>query len=1049
MPACGGCGAQAPAGARFCPACGARLDIAAPAGESRRRVTVLFSDLAGSTALGERLDPETLRRVMARYYDEMRAVIERHGGSLEKFIGDAVMAVFGIPARREDDALRAVRAADEMRAAQEALNDQLEAGYGVRLQVRTGVNTGEVVAGDPGTGQAFVVGDAVNVAARLEQAAAAGEILVGAETERLVRDAAVLEPVAALGLKGKAELVPAFRLVAAAGATARPSDGAGPLVGREAELAALRAAFERCAGGGCELIPVIGAAGIGKSRLVRELEVELGGRARFLYGRCLSYGEGGTYWPVAEIVRAAAGIQLADPPEVARERLAALGAGGEAAASVAGVLASMIGLDDAPHRPEEATWAVRLLLRRLAADRPLVLVIDDLHWAEPALLDLVADVAGGDDGSAVLLAALARPELLELRGDLAADGLTLEPLGEADRRRLVGDAEPGVAERIAEVAGGNPLFVRELLRSLLEEGAVERRDGALVATRPLDELPLPPTLEAVLGARLERLATGERAVAEGASVVGEAFERGEAHELAPDPVRPVLDPCLAALVRHDVIVEAGETAFRFAHLMIRDVTYQGMLKERRAELHERFADWLERRAGERVGEVEDILAFHLERAYRYRAALAPVGEAELRLARRAALHLVSAGQRALARLDRAGAMKLLRAGRELLPDDDRDSLEAGLELANALAESGDMEAAQREAGVVQRLATATGADDLALRARLEEVEYLTWSDPRAGRVATEQIAHEAVRRFGATGDRRGLARAWRAVGMWHFGAGRMNAAGEALAAAVEHAKAAGDERAAREMWPWHLTATLVWGGLPATEAILRVHRHLAEVHGRPFDELHLRMILMHLLFLQQRSDEARQLWRGLVTALAEVGSGREALIVEYVYAQGEWMAGETAVAEPHLRHVFEEADEGFRWSAGLDLAEMLIEHGSCDEAERVCDGAAAETPEEDVQVEVAWRAVKAQSLAQRGEIEPAERLAREAVRLADGMELPDDQARALLALTCALDFAGRRDEADSAFAAAVETYQRKEHLSGVARARRVREAWLGRATVAR
>jgi class 3 adenylate cyclase/tetratricopeptide (TPR) repeat protein len=1055
MPACGACGARAPDGARFCPACGARLAPEAQA-ESRRRVTVLFSDLAGSTELGENLDPETLRRVMARYFDEMRAVLERHGGLVEKFIGDAVMAVFGIPARREDDALRAVRAALEMRAAQERLNDELQARFGVRLGVRTGVNTGEVVAGDPGLGQAFVLGDAVNVAARLEQAAAEGEILVGADTERLVRPDVVLEPVAPLELKGKRDRVPAFRL--AGGERPPAPDAEVALVGREHELAALHAAFGRCAErGSCELVTLLGAPGIGKSRLVRELATGLGERARLLQGRCLSYGDGGTYWPVAEIVRDAAGIGPGDGTRGARAKLATMLAGEEAADAVAGVLASMIGLDDLPHDPREASWAVRRLVRSLAAARPLVLVLDDLQWAEPALLDLIAEVAGAGDGGPALLIGVGRPELRELRpglwGDVAGTALTLAPLGEADSRRLIGqlagEAEPQVAARLTEAAGGNPLFVGELLRSLIEEGALARRAGRIAAVRPLDELDVPPTLEAVLAARLERLGADERTVAEGASVVGEEFRHAEVSELAPDPVRPRLDDCLAALVRHEVIADGGAEAFRFAHLLIRDVTYLGMLKERRAELHERFADWLERRAGDRVGEIEDILAFHLEQAYRYRASLAPVGERELQLSRRAHGHLMSAGQRALARLDRTGALKLFRAAHDLLPPGDRQRLEVRLEIANALAESDEREAAEREAGAVWREAEAAGEDDLALRARLEQVEHLTWLDPPQGNLALEGLPERAIARLTESGDHRGLARAWRLAGMREFGAGRFTAAGEGLATAIEHAKAGVDARAAREMWPWLLWTTLLWGPLPAGEAARRGERLLAESRGRPFEELHVRLVLCLVYFWLGRDEEARAMRRAIESAVQELGLAREAMIGDFFYGQGEWLAGRPDIAEPCLRHCYEAGEEGYRWTIALALAELLLDQARFDEAERLADDAAAANDEEDIGVEGAWRIVKSVVLAERGDGAEAERLAREAVAISEGSDNLEAHARAWLALARVLARRGRHDEAADAFDVALARRERKENLAGAAHVRAWRERLLSRPAGAR
>ena len=377
MPLCGQCHTDNPPQARFCLACGNTLaDARPPARELRKTVTIVFSDLVGSTRLGESLDSESLRQVMSRYFDTMRAILEHHGGTVEKFIGDAVMAVFGIPAVREDDAVRAVRATAEMREALEDLNARLEGRWGVRLRVRTGVNTGEVVAGDASLGQRFATGDAVNVAARLEQAAGGDEILISEATHQLVRDAVRVEPVEPLALKGKSHVVPAFRLVevvADAPGVARRLDS--PIVGREREMGRLRGALERARNDRrCQLMTVLGPAGVGKSRLAHELGVAVAGGASVLRGRCLPYGEGITFWPVAEVVRHAAGIGASDSSDEARAKLAALVPADDDAPTVIERVAGVLGLVDAAASSEETSWALRKLLEALAVERPLVLL---------------------------------------------------------------------------------------------------------------------------------------------------------------------------------------------------------------------------------------------------------------------------------------------------------------------------------------------------------------------------------------------------------------------------------------------------------------------------------------------------------------------------------------------------------------------------------------------------------------------------------------------------------------------------------------------------
>src|SRR5829696_779681 len=428
---CPTCGEPNPRRARFCLACGDPLPAwAGRPGGTRKAVTVVVSDLSGSTAMGERLDPESLSQVMARYYEAMRAVVLHHGGTVE-LVGDAVHAVFGVPAAHEDDALRAVRAAAGMHAALAELNQRLAAEGRVRLEVHTGVNNGEVVAGDPNLGS-LVVGEAVSLAARLEQAAGRGEILLGRRTWSLVRDAVEVELPQLVAVPGRRDAEPAYRLLAVRPGTAgRARRLDAPFVGRASELQLFRWAYERAAGeAALHLLTVLGGPGVGKTRLVLEAAGRLGGDPAVLAGRCLPYGNGSTFWPLAEVVRQAAGIGLDDPPAAARAKLAAVvgadpGSPGEHpggppdppgdGALVAERIGQLIGLEAAPAPIEEAVWSTRRLLEALAAARPLVAVFDDLHWAEPTFLDLLEQLAETTHEGPILLVAVARPELLEQR----------------------------------------------------------------------------------------------------------------------------------------------------------------------------------------------------------------------------------------------------------------------------------------------------------------------------------------------------------------------------------------------------------------------------------------------------------------------------------------------------------------------------------------------------------------------------------------------------------------------------------------------------------
>ncbi|MEX0625381.1 MAG: adenylate/guanylate cyclase domain-containing protein, partial [Chloroflexota bacterium] len=471
---CGVCGEQNPIEHRFCATCGTALTGRVKFQESRKTVTIVFADPKPASQDGSSPSPEALRDVMSRYFEGMQRVLDGHGATIEKFIGDAVMAVFGLPVRHEDDALRGVRAAAGMQQALPDLNAAFERDWGVTLGNHIGVNTGEVVAGDASVGQRLVSGDTVNVAARLEQAAGAGEVLLGDLTYRLVRGAVQVEPVAPLTLKGKAEPVPAYRLTTVTRLT-EAHQGVErreevPLVGRERELAALGEVFSQAMEHrSCRLATVVGDAGVGKSRLIREFIAQHAGDALVMRGRCLPYGDGITFWPLREAVRDAAAIADDDVPTEALAKLRAR----IADVAVVDRLASVIGLSDAPFPVPEIFWGARRFLEELAADRPVLLFIDDIHWAESTFLDLIGNLVQTVEAAPVILLCSSRRELLDREGEwgetAGSTRLVLEPLTDADAGRVVEalmggtGIDPGLATRIVEAAAGNPLFVEQLL----------------------------------------------------------------------------------------------------------------------------------------------------------------------------------------------------------------------------------------------------------------------------------------------------------------------------------------------------------------------------------------------------------------------------------------------------------------------------------------------------------------------------------------------------------------------------------------------------------
>ena len=768
MVTCTQCGRESPDEFGFCPACGASLGVVAPPREVRKVVTVLFCDLTGSTAIGERTDPEALRGLMNRYYDAARVVLERHGGTVEKFVGDAVMAVFGIPVASEDDALRATRAAAELRDVVHELG----------LEARIGVNTGAVVAGE---GDTLVTGDAVNVAARLEQAAGAGEILLGDDTLRLVRDAVDVEPVE-LELKGKALAVRAHllrALDASAAGVARRLER--PMVGRERERDRLRADFaDVVESRTCRLFTLIGPAGIGKSRLVADFLDEVDGAAQLARGRALSYGEGITYWPLVEIL-----IQLGIEP-------------GDAIRS----------------SPAETQLATRALFERRAEDGPLVLVVDDLQWAEPPMLDLVDHVADWARAAPILLVCVSRPELLDVRpqwagGKLNATSILLEPLASDEVDELADallqglDLDPETRARILATAEGNPLFLEEM---------------AALAREARGTVDVPPTIRALLQARLDTLDDDERAVIERGAIEGQVFHRGAVTALATDRRALDVPGRLVALVRKELVRPdrssiAGDDAFRFRHLLIRDAAYEALPKAVRAELHERFARWLEARND--LVEQDEIVGYHLEQASRYRLELDAADPEGGELARRAAELLGRAGRAALERGDLHATQNLMRRAlaladgpaerRRLIPD-----------LADALVETRTN--GEEVVRLLDELATGDEHDralETALRIRSDPAGPL---DVLLARLDVAQTV------LTDAGDQVGLGRAECARAWVYWGACRMRDAHSAWRRAREHLRSAGSTILARDV-VFGLCLSATFGGSDA------------DTFGRLLDEL--------------------------------------------------------------------------------------------------------------------------------------------------------------------------------------------------------------------
>jgi predicted ATPase/class 3 adenylate cyclase len=1040
MAACGRCGAESPEGARFCASCGTALtaQVEAPR-EARKLVTVLFTDVAGSTNLGERLDPESVRRVMGRLFDELSAVIEHHGGTVEKFIGDAIMAVFGIPAVHEDDALRAVRSAVEMRRALKTLNAELERDWGVRIAVRTGINTGEVVAGDAAAGQLLVTGDAVNVAARLQQAAEAGEVLIGRDTYLMLRDSVEGEPIEPLDVKGKEEPVEAYRLSEVAPGAALPARHLdSPLVDRVRELELLGEAFDRAVGDrACRLMSVIGAAGVGKSRLASEAVTTVGERATVLVGRCLPYGKGITYWPLVEAVKQAGGIADGDAADAVHAKVTTLLDDGEDVGLVADRITQLLGIVESVATSEQTFWSVRKLLEAIARRRPVVLVLEDVHWAEPTLLDLVEYLGDWCRDAPLLVLCLARPDLLDERPTWArkawASTVLLEPLADDDTETLI-EKRLGTLEldgeartRVREAAEGNPLFVEQML-AMIAEGGSATGEGAV-----------PPTIQSVLAARLDQLTADERLVIEAASVMGRSFWWEALEELLPAEHGPRASGILMGLVRKELVVPEREATgrghgFRFRHALIRDVAYATMPLASRAPLHERFADWLD----ERPGEYDEIVGYHLEQAHRLRAQLGTLDEASADLALRAGRRLGAAGRRALARGDVPGALNLLGRAASLLPETSGERLHLLPALAEAATEAGDLARADGILRDVIASAATVGDRGLEALAEIDRAYLREYIDPTTREERVLQTAERAIQVFEELGHDHGLAKAWslRAQAFWdHCRFAEMEGV---LERALVHAERAGD-KPGRSLICKGLARAALLGPARVEDALRRCEDILAAARGDPALEAVSLATIGHLQAMLGRFDEARASARHSRAIGEEFGLTSWLAALPLYSGPIELLAGEPGAAERELRAgydaLIEMGDLGRLSTEAAFLAQALYAQGRYEEAEYltgVCEGA---TTPDDVLSQIAWRSVRAKALAQERELQQAELLAQEAVALAqetDGLDLHGD---ALLDLAEVLRASGRPSDAVAAAERALSLYERKGNLVSAARAR--------------
>jgi DNA-binding SARP family transcriptional activator len=968
--------------------------------ESRATVTVIVATLAvhGREA---GVDAERTGQLLRLAHQEVERIVLRHGGRFQPGVGGAVVGVFGLEQTFEDDALRALRAADDLRA-ELVLGDAL--GTDVALAMGIGIGTGEVLI-DRREAPQPLLGEPVDNAAGLAWSAGEGEILLDGATRRLASGAVRVSPAAG----GSAHRL--LGIVSGASTIRRRLETS--LVGRDRELDRIRAAFDRAAAErSVQLLTVVGEAGVGKSRLAREATAQLTAEATTLTGRCLSYGEGITFWPFREALAQLAGAESADA-------IRGLIEGADDASLVADVVAAAIGLRSQASVGEQGPWAFRRLLEVLAEPRPVLVVIEDIHWAEPLLLELLEYLSAWLTRSPVLILCLARPELLDAHpawgGARAnAGSLFLERLSDEDTLRLL-DEDPEAARlgraehsRILEAAEGNPLFVEQFIATHHEDPELK------------DELP--STIQALLAARLDRLAPGERTVIEHAAVIGREFWEGAVLHLLPAGAQPTAGGHIRTLVRRGLIQPdrtslPGQEALRFHHVLIQETAYRRTTKRLRTDLHERFAEWLDGQ----TGDYDEIIGHHLDQANRLQRELGPSNGRAERLGLGASTRLGRAGLRALARGDAPAAATLLERAVDLAPESERGSGELLLARGVALTELGDLETAAGALGEVVSRAEAGGDRRLHWRAVLERT-YLEMLAGAANRDC-QDTAEAAVRAFEDLGDEAGLVRAWHLAALYRFEAGHAADALRAWEQVLAHLGGMG--RADSEALCWMLM-TIMWGPTPAAKGVARCEQamssHPADARVQGYGRVERGALrAMRGEIAQAREDivSGRRILRDVGLSVTASTTSQEAFLVEM-------LAGDPAAAEAEMRAAWERLEEmgakSWMASAAARLGGAASVQGRPYDAYELSETAERLAGPDDVDAQIRWRAVRATALAQGRDAEEACSLASDAVRLAEATDILNIRGEALTALGDALAAGGRGPDARAAYERARDVY---------------------------
>ncbi|MGQ0668965.1 MAG: adenylate/guanylate cyclase domain-containing protein [Actinomycetota bacterium] len=1037
MRACPSCKTSNAASAKFCQECGARLAPGpAPGAPRRRLITAVFCDLVGSTELAEHIDPEPLRKLLDRYFESMRASIERHGGSVEKFIGDAVVGTFGAPLAHEDDTLRAVRAALEMRKAAADLDAEL-ADPDVRVRVRIGISSGEALADEATASQGRISGDVFNTAARLQSVAEPGDVVVSVAAERMLQGRVDLAPLGPITLKGKAEPVGAYRVLGVR-TQAVPET---PLVGRERALSAMLQALEDAIdASACVLVTVLAPAGVGKSRLATAFAEAVRERATVLVGQTPSYGEGVTFAPLIELLAHASEEASGDAEKIAtalRERLA----GQPDGASVGDRIAQILGVGEAVGA--DASWAVRRLLEVVASERSLVVVLEDAHWAEPPMLDLLDSVVERIHGPTLVLC-LARPELLEQRPTWAAGKprtttMTLPPLSAPDAHRLAelllgADAPASVVQRVCETAEGNPLYLEQLTAMLIDQQLLV--DGRWVGAGDA-EVEIPVTLQALLASRLDRLDPSTRLVLETASVQGRRFRVAALLALAPEAEPVEVEAALVSLDRRGLVQPEDETGgrWRFAHALIAEAAYRGLPKELRADLHERLADWIVQVDAEQP-DVDESVARHLERALHFREELGSRDAYSAGLAARAGELFANAGARAFAALDLITSRDLLGRAAALLPAGSPRRLDILPNLGVALTETGRPEESDALLAEAIEQARAVGSERDALRATIQLQANRVYRSPTDAEIASAVADSEAAAAaFEASSDEVGLAEAAIALEYLEFVRGRAAKSHEWTLLALRSGLGAGRPREAAQAAA-DVVGTALVGPLPFDRFAETAEASLFPLDGPIAASTGFALMALGALGVGDEGSfhEHERRWREVIdrNGLTWLGAAHG-----LVMGNAEIWAGNAEGAERRLREARDvlAALGDIWWIATLDssLCSAVAAQDRPSEFLRMADALETTAPVPDRQILVRRNLVRARALQARGSAADAELAARRGLELVEATDLVLDHADALLTLADVLRARGLRAEAETARSEALGLLRAKDYGAAVTR----------------